>query len=247
MHAEECLRAALQLHFIRMAFALCCAGCVGALPGPDNLLAAICAHTPSVFVWPTFMGAQDVFRSEDAVLDGSRFAQLDELLSKTDLYTKFLRLVCSKRAYSAWLSGDAARFCDMAKQAPLCCLRSEQMSAIEARTDAEAGEAGTCRKRKANGKAGGARNKGPGAAAISTHVRVSALSVQPDYDDPAKWLVVWATATVCDFFCALEVADGSMRGAGAAAVDRGRTAAVPAEGCEVAHLAVPERAQRHPG
>ena len=34
---------------------------------------------------------QDVFRSEDAVLDGSRFQQLDELLSKTDLYTKFLR------------------------------------------------------------------------------------------------------------------------------------------------------------
>ena len=116
-----------------------------------------------------------MFRSEDAVLDGSRFAQLDELLSKTDLYTKFLRSVCIKQTYFTWLSGEAARVCDMAKQASLCCLRSEQMSAIEARTDAEAGEAGASRKRKANGKAGGARKKGPGAAAISTHVRVSAL------------------------------------------------------------------------
>ena len=53
------------------------------------------------------------------------------------------------------------------------------MSAIEACTDAEAGEAGTCRKRKAGGKAGGARKKGPGAAAISTHVRIYALSVCP--------------------------------------------------------------------
>ncbi len=43
-----------------------------------------------------FAGAQGVFRSEDAVLDGSRFQQLDELLSKTDLYTKFLRWGPSK-------------------------------------------------------------------------------------------------------------------------------------------------------
>lgn len=112
-----------------------------------------------------------------------------------------------KRAYFGWLSGESAQFCDMTKRGPLCCLRSEQMSAIEARTDAEAGEAGTCRKRKANGKAGGARKKGPGAAAISTHVRVSALSVQPDDDDSAKWLIVWAATTVRDFFCALEVAE----------------------------------------
>ena len=73
----------------------------------------------------------------------------------------------------------------MTKQALWCYLRSEQMSAIEARTDAEAGEAGTCRKRKANGKAGGARKKGPGAAAISTHVCISALSVWPDRLCPA--------------------------------------------------------------
>ncbi|KAK9839496.1 hypothetical protein WJX81_005727 [Elliptochloris bilobata] len=85
----------------------------------------------------TEQALQDVFRSEDAVLDGSRFAQLDELLSKTDLYTKFL---------------------------------SEQMSAIEARTDAEAGEAQAVGgKRKAGKGAGGARKRGPGASALSTH------------------------------------------------------------------------------
>lgn len=50
---------------------------------------------------------------------------------------------------------------------------SEQMSAIEARTDAEAGEAPAVGgKRKAGGKgAAGARKKGPGAGALNTHVR----------------------------------------------------------------------------
>ena len=51
------------------------------------------ALAPACFQTPSLPGMQDVFRSEDAVLDTSRFAQLDELLSKTDLYTKFLRLV----------------------------------------------------------------------------------------------------------------------------------------------------------
>ena len=50
---------------------------------------------------------------------------------------------------------------------------SEQMSAIEARTDAEAGEAPAVGgKRKAGGKgAAGARKKSPGAGALNTHVR----------------------------------------------------------------------------
>ena len=48
------------------------------------------------------------------------------------------------------------------------------MSAIEARTDAEAGAAHVGGKRKAGGKgAGGARKKGPGAAALSTQVRLT--------------------------------------------------------------------------
>lgn len=49
---------------------------------------------------------------------------------------------------------------------------SEQMSAIEARTDAEAGEAPAVGgKRKAGSKgAAGVRKKGPGAGALNTHV-----------------------------------------------------------------------------
>ena len=132
------------------------------------------------------------------MLDGSRFAQLDELLSKTDLYTKFLRLVCSS---GPTLVGCLAKLPDSVtrpSKGPLCGLRSEQMSAIEARTDTEAGEAGTCRKRKANGKAGGARKKGPGAAAISTHVRISTFPVRPDYVC-VKRLIVWIPQ-LSDFF-----------------------------------------------
>ncbi len=58
-----------------------------------------------------------------------------------------------------------------------CCHGcSEQMSAIEARTDAEAGEAHVGGKRKAGGKgAAGARKNGPGAVALSTHVRLLLL------------------------------------------------------------------------
>jgi len=58
-----------------------------------------------------FAGVQGVFRSEDAVLDGSRFQQLDELLSKTDLYTKFLRwgpsMCCAARRACHHLASPA--------------------------------------------------------------------------------------------------------------------------------------------